>query len=139
MVYGECWFWQPCGELLHSVRTGQSAFEYVHNQALFAYLDQDGAAAASFNTHQTNMTCLDVGAILNAYDFAQFTTMVDVGGGHGALAAAIAQACPQLLIARGRERTAAEYQALLEQAGFMLRQIVPTRSPASIIEAVPTA
>jgi predicted O-methyltransferase YrrM len=243
MVYGQRWFWQPCGELLHSVRTGQSAFEYVHNQPLFAYLAQDDAAAASFNTHQTNMTRLDVGAMLDAYDFAPFTTIVDVGGGHGALTAAIAQACPQthvilfdqatvvagaparlqaagveercmlvagdffesvpaggdayvlkdiihdwdeesalailrncrqamtqqasrsgclliiekvippgnapfagkltditmLLIAGGRERSAAEYQALLEQAGFTLRRIVPTRSPASIIEAVPSA
>ena len=40
-----------------------------------------------------------------------------------------------LLLAGGRERTAAEYQALLEQAGFRLRQIVPTRAPASVIEA----
>jgi predicted O-methyltransferase YrrM len=241
MVYGDRWFWQPCGELLHSVRTGQVAFEYVHNQALFAYLDQAGDAAASFNTHQTNMTRLDVAAILTAYEFAGFTTVVDVGGGHGALTAAIAHACPRttiilfdqpavaagarlrlqvegvaercsviagdffasvpaggdayvlkdiihdwdeeraltilrnchqamaqhagrsarllvvekvippgnapfagkltditmLLITGGRERTAAEYQALLEQAGFTLTKIVPTPSPASVIEAVP--
>jgi hypothetical protein len=42
-----------------------------------------------------------------------------------------------LLIAGGRERTAAEYQALLAQAEFRLTKIVPTLSPASVIEAVP--
>jgi tRNA A58 N-methylase Trm61 len=98
MVYGDRWFWQPCGELLHSVRTGQSAFDYVHNQSLFAYLDQADDAAASFNTHQTNMTRLDVTAILTAYDFAEFSTVVDVGGGHGALAAAIARTCRQTTV-----------------------------------------
>ncbi len=241
MVYGARWFWQPCGELLYSVQTGQPAFDHVHHQALFAYLDQSAEAAASFNAHQTNMTSLDVEAILTAYRFAEFQTVVDVGGGHGALATAIAQACPQttvivfdqpavvagarqrlqaeagvercrfvagdffesvpaggdayvlkdiihdwdedravailrnchqamrhhsgnsvrllliekvippgntpfagkftditmLLIAGGRERTAAEYQALLAQAEFRLTRIVPTRSPASVIEAVP--
>jgi len=66
LVYGAGWFWQPCGELLHSVRTGKTAFEYVHHQALFAYLGQSDEAAAIFNTHQTNMTNLDVPAILSA-------------------------------------------------------------------------
>jgi hypothetical protein len=42
-----------------------------------------------------------------------------------------------LLITRGLERTAEEYHALLAGAGFALRDIVPTRSPASVIEAVP--
>jgi hypothetical protein len=43
-----------------------------------------------------------------------------------------------LLVTTGRERTANEYQALLAGAGFTLTRIVATRSPASIIEAVPT-
>ena len=43
-----------------------------------------------------------------------------------------------LVVAGGRERTAMEYQALLDNAGFAVTRIVPTRSPASIIEAIPT-
>jgi O-methyltransferase domain len=42
-----------------------------------------------------------------------------------------------LLVTGGRERTAQEYQALLADAGFSVTRIVPTRSPASVIEAVP--
>jgi hypothetical protein len=41
-----------------------------------------------------------------------------------------------LLIAGGRERTAEEYQALLTRSGFTVAKIVPTRSPASVIEAI---
>jgi hypothetical protein len=37
----------------------------------------------------------------------------------------------------GMERTAAEYRALLAQAGLDLARIVPTASSFSIIEAVP--
>lgn len=36
----------------------------------------------------------------------------------------------------GRERTEAEYAGLLEQAGFRLARVVPTRAPASVIEAI---
>jgi len=37
----------------------------------------------------------------------------------------------------GCERTEAEYQTLLETAGFQLTKIVPTSSPLSVIEGVP--
>ena len=36
----------------------------------------------------------------------------------------------------GRERTASEYASLLSRAGFRLTQVVPTKSAASIVEAV---
>lgn len=41
-----------------------------------------------------------------------------------------------LLIPGGKERTAEEYRALLDQAGFELTQVIPTTSEVSIIEAV---
>jgi hypothetical protein len=42
-----------------------------------------------------------------------------------------------LAIPGGRERNEAEYQALLEKAGFRLARIVQTASAASIVEALP--
>jgi hypothetical protein len=41
-----------------------------------------------------------------------------------------------LLFTGGRERTQAEYGALLARAGFRLTRVIPTRSPLSIVEAV---
>jgi C-methyltransferase len=35
----------------------------------------------------------------------------------------------------GRERTAAEYQNLLEHTGFHMTRVVPTASPFSLVEA----
>ena len=37
----------------------------------------------------------------------------------------------------GQERTAPEYAALLEKAGFRLTKVVPTSTPVSVVEAVP--
>ena len=42
-----------------------------------------------------------------------------------------------LLIPGGQERSQDEYRLLLEKAGFRLTRVVPTRTSASIIEAIP--
>ena len=42
-----------------------------------------------------------------------------------------------LLIPGGQERSQEEYRILLEKAGFRLTRVVPTRTSASIIEAIP--
>ena len=41
-----------------------------------------------------------------------------------------------LIVPGGQERTAAEYGALLDKAGFQLTRVVPTASPVSIVEAI---
>lgn len=41
-----------------------------------------------------------------------------------------------LVIAGGRERTRAEFQALFHAAGFELKRIVPTAAPLSVIEGI---
>jgi O-methyltransferase domain len=42
-----------------------------------------------------------------------------------------------LAIAGGKERTEAEYRHLLAGAGWRLSRVIPTRSPAQIVEAEP--
>ena len=44
-----------------------------------------------------------------------------------------------MVMATGRERTAAEFHDLFDQAGFVLEQIVPTPSPLSIVVGKATA
>ncbi|MDZ7770186.1 MAG: methyltransferase [Woeseiaceae bacterium] len=44
-----------------------------------------------------------------------------------------------MVMATGKERTAAEFRDLLDQADFALEQIVPTPSPLSIVVAKPIA
>ena len=42
-----------------------------------------------------------------------------------------------LTLPGGQERTDAEYRALLDKAGFRLKQVVPTESAVSVVEAIP--
>jgi hypothetical protein len=42
-----------------------------------------------------------------------------------------------LTVPGGEERTASQYSALLDQAGFQMTRLVPTASPVTIVEAVP--
>jgi ubiquinone/menaquinone biosynthesis C-methylase UbiE len=42
-----------------------------------------------------------------------------------------------LLVPGGQERTENEYRMLLEKSGFRLTRVVPTRTSASVIEAIP--
>ena len=42
-----------------------------------------------------------------------------------------------LTVPGGEERTASQYSALLNEAGFRMTRVVPTESLVSIVEAVP--
>jgi hypothetical protein len=84
------------GEVLHSVKTGETAFNLVFGQELFPYLTQHPPAAAIFDEAMTNYTMQVAAGIVAAYDFSQFGTLVDVGGGYGTLLTAVLQANPAL-------------------------------------------
>ena len=94
LLSGEEWIWRAEGALLYSVRTGQAAFNQVHGMGTFDYYHQHAEAAACFNAAMTSLSGHEVAAILAAYDFAGMATMIDVGGGQGALLAAILQTYP---------------------------------------------
>jgi O-methyltransferase domain len=85
ILYGDEWYYRTWAALLHSVRTGQSAFEHVHGLSLFDYLNQHPEAGTVFNDAMTSYSAQETAAILDAYDFAEITHVVDVGGGHGRL------------------------------------------------------
>ena len=77
------------GELLHSVRTGEMAFDHQFGMGYFEYLGQHPEADRVFNEAMTGWTQQLVGAVVDTYDFSPFHTVVDVGGGYGALLATI--------------------------------------------------
>ena len=82
--------------LPHSVRTGQSAQEYLFGLRQFDYLATQPAVAAIFNDGMLAGTLNVAAAVLDAYDFTPFKTVVDVGGGSGAFAATVLQAHPSM-------------------------------------------
>jgi hypothetical protein len=234
---GSDWSWRAWGQLLDSVRTGRTAFDTVFGEPVFDHLAKHPDESAVFNEGMTGFSSNIAPAVAEAYDFAAFKTVVDVGGGHGVLlttilrthpgvagivfdaphvasgaedaireaglagrcravggdffrgvpaggdaylmkhiihdwpddrAATILRNCREavnpggklllvelvlgsgnasdlgkildlemLVIASGRERTEAEYRELLAKAGWRLTRVLPTRSPAQLVEAEP--
>lgn len=229
--------YQAWGDLLHGVRTGQPAFEHHFGMPVFDYYARHPEADRILNEALVGYTNQVARGVVSAYDFSAFETIVDVGGGYGALLAAVLRSVPtargvlfdqphvvagaeglltaagvadrcarvggdffgavpaggdayilsqilhdwdderslailaqchravpargkllivefvlppgnepffgkwldlhMLVVASGRERTAAEYEALLRAAGFALARIVPTAAGPSVVEAAP--
>lgn len=82
-------------EIVHSIRTGEPAFDKKFGMPMFAHLEQHPDLAAIFDGAMTGQTVMIGRAIAAAYDFRGFRTIVDVGGGKGALLTTILPAAPQ--------------------------------------------
>jgi O-methyltransferase domain/Dimerisation domain len=88
--------WRPWGHLLHSVRTGETAFHHTHGMDLFDYLAADPAAAARFNEGMAGNSPAHARLVATAYDFSRANLVVDVAGGRGRLLATILEQYPHL-------------------------------------------
>jgi C-methyltransferase len=221
--------------LVDSVRTGNAVVPALRGKGSFDYFAEQPELAELFNRTMTSVSAMTDATVVAGYDFGAYPTIVDVGGGHGPLLAAILAAAPgsrgvlydlprvvadapNLLRERGvadrvriaegsffdrvpgdgdayilknimhdwpdekavqilrnvrtaagsratvllvefvipnhdrdfpgkwvdlemmlnlgaRERTAAEYRALLSEAGLHMRRVVQTASPLSVVEA----
>jgi O-methyltransferase domain/Dimerisation domain len=96
ILNGKPWAWQPWGALAYSVKTGQPAFEHIFGKGFDTYLAQHRDAAAIFQAFMNVATAEEAMAVAPVYDFSGLTTVVDVGGGRGALLAAILKRNPHL-------------------------------------------
>jgi DNA-binding HxlR family transcriptional regulator len=77
-IHYEAW-----GNLDHSIRTGQPAFNDVFGTGLFQHLSKNRVDGATFNAAMTDFSGLVSYAVALAYDFSGIQSIVDVGGGHG--------------------------------------------------------
>ena len=75
--------------LEHAVRTGGSAFEGVYRMPKFEYLKLHPDEAERFDLFMQHGPDNRQAAVAAAYDFTDARLVVDVGGGNGALLAAI--------------------------------------------------
>src|SRR6478672_13196369 len=84
--------WRPWGELRHSVRTGEPAFDRVFAMPIFEYFAKMPESAAVFDAAMTSISTLESKAAVAAYDFSGINTLVDVAGGHGLMVATVLKA-----------------------------------------------
>jgi hypothetical protein len=86
---GQPYYWQAWGNLLHTVRTGDSGFRAAHGMDAWEYRTEHPREGAIFDRAMTDLARTAIRAVLEVHDFARYGTVVDVGGGHGALLASV--------------------------------------------------
>ena len=77
------------GNLMHSVKTGDIAFDHFFGVDIWTYFQQNPDDAAVFNDSMTGVTAAANEEIMTKYDFSGFKKVVDIGGGHGGLITSI--------------------------------------------------
>ena len=93
-LMGEPWVWDVAGGMLASVRSGEPAFDRAYGMPFWDWLDGRPEQNAVFDAAMTSLSAQETDAILAACDFPDAGTVVDVGGGRGALLAAVLRAHP---------------------------------------------
>ena len=122
-------------ELEYCVRTGQPAFR-KHSPDGDAFSNFDAEQAAIFDAAMATFAPQTAAAIAAAYDFSQFGTVMDVGGGNGALLIGILGANPRLKgIVFDRPQAADGARGKVVEAGLAARcQVVAGDFFASVPE-----
>jgi hypothetical protein len=83
------------GAAMHSIKTGEIAFDHVFGMSCWDYLAQHPEQAQIFNQSMSDLTALVEAAVLESFDFSSFGKIVDVGGGHATLLTSILEKSPQ--------------------------------------------
>ena len=82
--------------LEESIRTGENAFRIAHGMSVWEYRAQNLEESGIFDRAMASSSRLVIRALIDAYDFGRFETIVDVGGGNGTLLRALLSEYPQL-------------------------------------------
>ncbi|MFI9403521.1 methyltransferase [Nocardia sp. NPDC052316] len=81
--------------LVDAVRTGKPVGEALHGMSFFEHARTDRELGTLFDNAMTSIGSLSLTPLLAAYDFGTFDTLVDVGGGEGALLTEILRRAPR--------------------------------------------
>lgn len=84
------------GDLLHSLRTGETAFDHVFGTSVWEYRERHPDQRTLFDAAMASLIRSHAAALVNAYSFEEAHRVVDVGGGDGTLLVAILRAHPRL-------------------------------------------
>lgn len=115
--YAKAW-----NHLLHSVMTGETAFDHAFGESPWEHRGKNPELNQRFNSWLEKGAAASGRSLLNAYDFSPHQTVADLGGGQGALLAAILQAHHSLQgILFDRAHVISAARPRLESAGLASR------------------
>jgi hypothetical protein len=112
----------------------------------FEYLSQHSDASAIFDAAMTNFSRWDAAVVPTAYDFSQVRTLIDIGGGQGALLVSILKMNPTLrgvlydqthVVERARQLIEAErLTSRCEVVAGDFFESVPSRADAYLLKYI---
>lgn len=82
-------------DVLYTLRTGRPAFEHMFGMSRWEQMARRPDGASDFNAAMAETSTRVGRAFVERYDLGGVTTVVDVGGGSGALLAAVLKARPE--------------------------------------------
>lgn len=94
MLGGE--HYQAWGDLMHTVRTGEIAFDHRFGQDVWSYRARHAGHAEIFDNAMADLSGPFAANLLASYSFAHCRRVVDVGGGDGTLVEALLKHVPSL-------------------------------------------
>lgn len=113
--------YKATGELLHTVRTGETAFNHLYGKGHFDWLTDHPDESSTFNKAMAQ-SLRRLGNPLESYDYSGKQLIVDVGGGRGDLITSIMRANPELKgILFDLPQGVGEAQSLLKTKGVIDR------------------
>jgi hypothetical protein len=96
IYWSDDWRTRAVAAMHKAVLTGENAVELTYGMGPFEYLKSDPEAGLNFNRAMTSFSTTEVAAILEAYDFSAFGSLVEIAGGHGLFLSAILESAPRL-------------------------------------------
>jgi hypothetical protein len=122
-------------QLLGAVQSERPAFELVFNTDFFGHLATHPESQATFNAAMGNLVRQSHAAAVATYDFGGIRSLVDVGGGSGALAVSILERYPELTATVfDLPQVIDEARTVIEGAGLANRA---TTAAGDFFESVP--
>jgi hypothetical protein len=92
-------YWETFRALPEAVGSGEIAFERAFGQGFFDYLKDHPKVNAIFDRRMARVSLAENAKIVEAYPFADFSRIIDIGGGRGGLLVAILEQFPNLSVA----------------------------------------
>jgi hypothetical protein len=131
------WQVKNWAELGWSIETGRPATEKVFGTGLFEHFVRHPDDAVNFNKAMADLSSGDGPTVASSYHFSRFECIVDVGGGTGALLAAILESAPQLRGVLFDMPYVVEQARTAPNLASFAARFIPMPAPQSILEATP--
>jgi 2-polyprenyl-3-methyl-5-hydroxy-6-metoxy-1,4-benzoquinol methylase len=96
LLFGLEPFKKAIDNLLYSIQTCENSFKPANSLEIYEYFEQNQKEAQIFNSAMASLTSLHASLISSVYDFSQFNTIIDIGGGQGMFLLTILKNNPNL-------------------------------------------